>query len=72
MLLLPLFICHHLMYVGVHGNQPLFNKYYTLTPLDRYLCWWAISPTRYDPPNSQCFLHTLYIRYLYITEIYNF
>ncbi|NYT46931.1 MAG: hypothetical protein H0A75_04210 [Candidatus Methanofishera endochildressiae] len=25
--------------------------------LDRYLCWWTISPRGYHPPSSLCFYH---------------
>jgi len=32
-----------------------FDIYVLLLSLDRYLCWWTISPRWYHPPNSQCF-----------------
>ena len=30
---------------------------FLLLSLDRYLCWWTISPRVYHPPSSQCFCH---------------
>jgi len=28
---------------------------FLLLSLDRYHCWWTISPRGYHPPSSQCF-----------------
>jgi hypothetical protein len=37
--------------------QTQFYVYVLLLSLDRYLCWWTVSPRGYHPPSIQCFYH---------------
>jgi len=32
-----------------------FPFHFSLLSLDRYLCWWTISPRGYHSPSRQCF-----------------